>query len=432
MHWAITCDRMSTDPEKTTVADLGVWRGGMTPSKSISRNWVNGKVLWVTPKDMTSPVILTSQEKITASALTSYGLTLFKSECIAVVFRSGILKHSFPVAFGLVPFTVNQDLKVLEPKQGVVPRFAYQTLSALGPRVLRFAVKAGTTVESVDLKTFLSLPIFLPEPGEQRRIAEILDTVDATIQQTDALVAKLRQIKIGLIQDLLKYGLNTHGNLRDPAKEPNQFENSLFGSKPKEWEVVTLAERKSPNRPYIKTGPFGSSLKGEHWVTEGVPVITIGALGEGEIIKSELLFISRSKARSLEPYAVNAGDLVFSRVADIGRSIVIGEAEDGWIMSSNLMRISLDIRKVNPYFIYLSIVYNERVREQIRRLVNAGGRDIVNTPILDSIKFALPQLGEQNEIVKAVLAHNTRIRAEENTRDKLKAVKQGLTQDLLT
>jgi type I restriction enzyme S subunit len=89
-----------------------------------------------------------------------------------------------------------------------------------------------------------------------------------------------------------------------------------------------------------------------------------------------LLFISEAKARSLSAYAVKEGDLVFSRVADVGRSVVVSEAEDGWDMSSNLMRISLDRTLVESSFAYLNIVHNQFTRRQIREFVNSGGREI--------------------------------------------------------
>jgi type I restriction enzyme S subunit len=289
-----------------------------------------------------------------------------------------------------------------------------------------------TGIINPKVSEYLSQNVAWPSVDEQRRIAEVLDTADATIQQTEALIAKLKQMKAGLLHDLLTRGLDEQGQLRDPVEQPEQFKDTLLGRLPKNWDVHTFQAMKPLGRPYIKTGPFGSTLKGEHWTEEGIPVITIGALGEGEFIKSELLFISEAKARSLAAYAVEPGDLVFSRVADVGRSVVVGEAEANWIMSSNLMRISLDQSLVVPSFAHLILVYSESTRQQVRRSVNAGGREIANTAILNSLQFAWPSRDEQERIVKVVAAHNARIHAEEAYRDKLKLLKKGLMDDLLT
>jgi type I restriction enzyme S subunit len=193
-----------------------------------------------------------------------------------------------------------------------------------------------------------------------------------------------------------------------------------------------LESVRAPDCPFIKTGPFGSSLKGEHWTESGVPVVTIGSLGEGEFIKSELLYISEHKAVELAAYKLDVGDLVFSRVADVGRSVVVGVAEEGWVMSSNLMRISLDRSRVVPAFAHMNLVAAASTREQIRRAVNAGGREVANTAILSSLRFAWPPFEEQQRIVEAADAVSARIRAEEAYLAKLKLQKQGLMHDLLT
>ena len=65
---------------------------------------------------------------------------------------------------------------------------------------------------------------------EQHAIAAILDTIDAAIQQTDALIAKLRQMKAGLLHDLLTRGLDENGELRDPVAHPEQFKDVGAGA----------------------------------------------------------------------------------------------------------------------------------------------------------------------------------------------------------
>lgn len=161
-------------------------------------------------------------------------------------------------------------------------------------------------------------------------------------------------------------------------------------------------------------------------------MITIGAVGEGEIVESELLHVTSTKAASLRECAVHEGDLVFSRVADVGRSVVITAASDGWIMSSNLMRISLNPRSVIPDYVYFVLVFDERTRRQVRGYVNAGGRDVANTPILERIKFAWPPPREQERIVSNANAFETRLRAEYEEARKLARLKLGLMHDLLT
>lgn len=174
--------------------------------------------------------------------------------------------------------------------------------------------------------------------------AEILSTVDEAIEQTEALIAKTQQIKAGLMHDLFTRGVTANGQLRPPREEaPQLYKQSPLGWIPREWDAGHLVDRRHPSRPHIKTGPFGSSLKLEHWADEGVPVMAPdrspwrGGVRSGPAV----VCFSEDTATRLSEYRLSEGDIVFSRVADVGRSAVITADEAGWVMSSNLMRITL-------------------------------------------------------------------------------------------
>ena len=65
-----------------------------------------------------------------------------------------------------------------------------------------------------------------PKREEQAKIAEILGSVNETIAKTEALITKLKQMKAGLLHDLLTRGLGDNGQLRDPIVHPEQFKDS--------------------------------------------------------------------------------------------------------------------------------------------------------------------------------------------------------------
>jgi len=309
---------------------------------------------------------------------------------------------------------------------------------AFGTHALRFVasdlrrVAQGTTFEAVGRRELSALQIWVPLLQEQRQIATILDTVDDAIHRTEQVIAKLKQVKQGLLHDLLTRGMDDNGELRDPEHHPEQFKNSPLGRIPKDWDVAPFAAFASPTRPYLKTGPFGSSLKQEHWVSEGVPVVTIGSLGEGEFIRSELLHVSERTARALSAYALIPGDIVFSRVADVGRSVVVTENEYGWIMSSNMMWIALDKGRIVPAYVQANIAANLSVRQQIVRLVNASGRDIANATIINQLQLPWAPREEQARIARVLDEADKRSRAEQNALAKLRVLKNGFMEDLLT
>jgi type I restriction enzyme S subunit len=339
------------------------------------------------------------------------------------------LRKSVGVAFDGYCST---DILVLRPHNGVDPGFAAKLLHSEPVFAEAVATSIGTKMPRTSWAALSKLKVFCPPTVEQPRVAEILDTLDEAIRRTEQVIAKLQQMKQGLLHDLLTRGIDDNGELRDPDRTPGQFKDSPLGRIPAAWDDGPFERYERADRPFLKTGPFGSNLKGEHWSEGGIPVITIGALGEGELLASELLFVSERKAAELTAYAVEPGDIVFSRVADVGRSVVISRGESGWLMSSNLMWISLDPRRVHAEYVWLNLSANDVVRQQVRRSVNAGGREVANGEVLRSLRLPWPDLSEQRRIVNAAQALHQRLSEEESTAEKLKSVMHGLMQDLLT
>lgn len=272
---------------------------------------------------------------------------------------------------------------------------------------------------------------YIPDAiSEQTKIAEILSTVDRAIEQTEALIAKQQRIKTGLMQDLLTRGIDEHGNLR--SEDTYQFKDSPIGRVPVDWRVGPISEFSPHDRSYLRTGPFGSDLNTKHWTEEGVPVLTIGSLAEGVVLSKKLLYVTETTARKLNGFMVREGDIVFSRVADIGRSLLVKSHQTGWIISSNLMRISLDQAKARPAFLYRNIAFNEKVRDQLRIRSNSGGRELVNGGILSNLVFPWPQPEEQDRVNERANVFERQIVAIEDRLYKYKKLKIAITHELLT
>jgi type I restriction enzyme S subunit len=121
------------------------------------------------------------------------------------------------VGFGTTEF------HVLRAKPGGDVRFIYHWLHSEALRRKAEAMMTGSAGQQrVPAEFFEQYKIPLLPFSDQRRIAGILDTVDAAIQHTEALIAKLKQVKAGLLHDLLTRGLDEHGQLRDPVAHPEQ------------------------------------------------------------------------------------------------------------------------------------------------------------------------------------------------------------------
>jgi type I restriction enzyme S subunit len=159
------------------------------------------------------------------------------------------------------------NLMLLRPRgDSVEPRFLHATLaSERGRRYARRECKSAINQASLAQSDIAKFEFDLPPLPEQRLIAEILDTLDKAIRKTEQIIAKLKQLKQGLLHDLLTRGIDENGELRDPERHPEQFKDSPLGRIPREWGVAMLtdiaevARGKFAHRPRNDPAYYGGS-----------------------------------------------------------------------------------------------------------------------------------------------------------------------------
>lgn len=196
------------------LSDLGTWRGGGTPSKQVSKYWENGSNLWVTSKDMKIGVINDSINKITDEAILNSSANRIAKGAILFVMRSGILRHTFPVAIAGKDLTVNQDLQTLSPNGLATSEFIYWFIRAFNNDIRQKCSKDGTTVESIESSSLKKYPFILPTLPEQQLIVSeleskltVCDKIEETISQSLQQAETLRQsiLKKAFEGKLVKY-----------------------------------------------------------------------------------------------------------------------------------------------------------------------------------------------------------------------------------
>ena len=183
---------------------LGTLATGSTPPKDNPDYW-DGDIPWVSSKDMKSDYLLDSEDHITQAAVDKCGLTLFSPETLIFCVRSGILRHTFPVAVATLPVTINQDLRALSLTRDVNPAFLLYYMRGMNDTIVTLYQKIGATVESIEMDWFLYFPVVLPPREEQDRIVEVLDSrcasLDQTVQQNEATVRQLKEYRQSLIYE---------------------------------------------------------------------------------------------------------------------------------------------------------------------------------------------------------------------------------------
>jgi len=160
---------------------------GGTPSKDEPSYWI-GDIPWVSPKDMKSDVIVDTEDHISEAAVSGSATKLFPAQTVVCVVRSGILKHSFPVALLSRPMCINQDLIAFQPKGSAISsEFLFYVLKTRSALILADGIKPGVTVQSFYNGFFKEYQIPLPPLATQQAIV-------AEIEAEQALVAANREL----------------------------------------------------------------------------------------------------------------------------------------------------------------------------------------------------------------------------------------------
>lgn len=270
------------------------------------------------------------------------------------------------------------------------------------------SVKTVTAIPHISPADICSFTIPIPPTAEeQQAIAAALSDVDALLAQLDQLIAKKRDLKQAAMQQLLT------GQTRLPG----------FSG---EWETKQLADLAD-----VKTGPFGSSLHESDYVPDGTPIITVEHLGEFGVEHLNLPMVSELDCRRLKAYSLDPGDIVFSRVGSVDRNALIRPAEAGWLFSGRLLRVRPN--RSQAYAPFLSYQFHsEPFKALVRNVAVGQTMASLNTKILKDINVRLPGLNEQIAIATVLSDMDTELAALEARRDKTRALKQGMMQELLT
>jgi type I restriction enzyme S subunit len=188
--------------------DIGQWTSGSTPSKSVTEYW-GGNVPWVTPKDMKSPRIYSSQETITDRAV-SAGARVVPAGSLLVVVRGMILAHTFPVATTEVAVTINQDMKALVPADQINASFVLSWLQLSEQNLLARVSEATHGTKRLTQSDLLEFPMPFPPRMEQDAIVAALTAPVNAGEVERRRVQHLERLKRGLMQDLLTGRVRVH------------------------------------------------------------------------------------------------------------------------------------------------------------------------------------------------------------------------------
>lgn len=289
--------------------------GGGTPSKDNREFW-NGDIPWVSPKDMKSFRVSNSEDHITSAGLENSSTQMVPAGSVLIVARSGILKHTIPVAINDRPVAINQDLKVvlLDKSNDLLPEYFAYLVAGNQDALLFQWKKEGATVESLELELIGDTPTPLPPLPEQRAIAAFLDRetarIDALIGHKQRLIALLEEKRQAVISHAVTKGLN-------PSVDMKPFGEFGVSEIPKHWTATRLKYA----TPCVTVGVVITPAK--YYVPNGVVALRGTNVREGVIREEDLVYFSEEGHRLNNKSKLCAGDLVAVRSGQPGTTAVV-------------------------------------------------------------------------------------------------------------
>jgi len=263
----------------------------------------------------------------------------------------------------------------------------------------------GSSQKALTIVVLKDLEIALPPAPEQRAIAEALSDVDALIGVLDQLIAKKRDLKQAAMQQLLT------GQTRLPG---------FHG----EWEVV-----KADDIGRFRGGS-GFPTKCQGATTGEYPFFKVSDMNnagnETDMVTANN-YISEALRKQLGAIAFPAESIIFAKVGAavfLERKKILRKAS---CLDNNMAAFVLDANRAYYRFIHYVLL-----NTNLGKLVSTTALPSLSGSVLSAIEMRLPPIPEQIAIAEVLSDMGVELTALEQRRDKTRAIKQGMMQELLT
>lgn len=350
------------------LGDLVEIKGGGTPSRTVAKYW-NGPIPWATVKDFKSTILDSTLESITLDGVENSATNLIPAGTIIIPTRMAVGK----AAINTVDMAINQDLKAIVPKKGIDRRFLLHFLLSKGPLLEQRAQGATVKGITLDVLRTLEFPEFTID--EQRHIAAILDKAEVARRKREQALAMTEKVLQSVFMEMLG----------DPVDNPKGF------------IVEEIGRHLGSERAGIQSGPFGSALKKHEYVEEGIPVWGVDNVQQNQFVDVAKLFITEEKFELLKRYSVLRGDVLISRAGTVGRMCIAKPTVEKSIISTNLVRVTLDENSLLPeYFVSLFTYFSHRLGA-LKANNKENAFTFLNPKTLRASKIPIPPVELQEE-----------------------------------
>ena len=238
------------------------------------------------------------------------------------------------------------------------------------------AAKArGATFKQVNRQDIGSMLIPVPPIDEQRRIARLLDAADTLRARRSASLVGLRELEKTLVEQMF-------------SAEHN-------------WPMSTVGQMLE----FLTSGSRGWA---KYYVDAGDLFLRIQNVRENELRLDDVAFVDAPKTQEAKRTRVQAGDVLLSITADLGRTAVIPKALGTAYVNQHLA--ILRPKGVHPEFLSAGLT-SSFGRRQLMRMNRQGVKAGLNFNDVRAVSLPLPSLRKQEEFTSCIAA----IRAERSS-----------------
>ena len=258
-----------------------------------------------------------------------------------------------------------------------------------------------TTVRHLNTKGVRACTVLNVPLEEQRRIAEILDTIDETIQATERVIVKLTSAQTGVAHSVLKTAAPT----------------SCQSTVEREFEIVSGITLNANRVP--RSNPIG--------------YLRVANVQRGRIDISALSMLEATEGEVMRK-ALAAGDLLVveghASPSEIGRCAAVSESAAGLLFQNHLFRlrphsISSDAAQL--------ILNSAEAKAYWRRMCStSSGLHTINSSMLRAMPISVPSCDHQRVLSGVIESSANSLAAESRQLEKLRQLRSGLAADLLS
>ena len=397
-----------TDPwEQRKLSEVATFGGGHTPPMADPDNYEDGYVLWVTSQDVKSNYLDRTTTQITEKGAKE--LTLYPAGSLVMVTRSGILRHTLPVAELRKPSTVNQDIRVILPQGECCGEWLLQFFISHNKELLLEFGKTGTTVESVDFGKIKDMLLYMPSTVEQQQIGDFFAKLDSLITLHQRKYDKLVILKKSMLEKMF-------------PKDGESVPEIRFAGFTDPWEQRKLGDVAS-------SFDYGLNAAATEYDGQNKYLRITDIDDEThEFSKSDLTTPLADLAMSAD-YLLKEGDLLFARTgASVGKTYLYRQFDGMVYFAGFLIRARIG-EGADPEFAYQATL-TDAYKKYVAITSQRSGQPGVNAQEYADYQLMLPSKTEQQQIGMTLRSLDDLITLHQRKYDKLVIFKKSMLEKM--